>query len=398
MHATVSSKPSVAALAKEVLQLLTASCGADRLVGGAAKCVEGGNVARVKVAGLETLEALVESAESFCEARSNVKGLVQKVAQAVYESGKDKRVGTLGLKVLLKLRERNYEGTIGAILSLPNSYMARIKELARENDTDLNASISSFRIGNGTASKTKLKQVIAESPTSKRSPIKVNIIGNVVKVNEEVKETLSRRSLSKSPLKARAAGMLNGTPPKPTAKICKKCPLDLLLVVGRAYTPREVSIVLSEIFKALESNSAEFPWNKLMQPILRFVFNEAMFEPSGAFHSPAINLLRTLISLKADIISLHLHELLENMGKCYMLPKKMHVAVNSVCEMLGSKFTRSKVIRILSSMMLDKKPPVLQAFLRCLSVVVSTAKTHEIPIKSIIKPLFIVRGVLTTRQ
>ena len=382
VYTMLSNREVTASLSKEILQLLVSSYGADNLVFGFTKCIDSGNAVKVKLGGLNILNMLIDNSNTFCNNKTNTKSLVQKIGQVIKDNYKDKKMMSAALTILLKLKEKNYEATISSILSLPESYTNKIKELARENGNDLNLNISFY----GT-SKTKLK---AESP--KRSPIKVSIIGNTVEVNEEVKEMPIKRSLSRSPLKSRGARKLIDTPPKST-----KYPLDSLLIVDKTYTPEEINMTLNEISKALEVNSVDFPWKKLLQPMLCFIFNNAIFELSGEYQSYAFNLLKRLTRLKTSIVLPHLNELLEHIARCYILPKKIHVMINPISELIGTKFTHSKIIRLLSTMIITKKPPLLQACIRCLSVIVSTSQAHEIPIKILTQPLFIVNQLIRNR-
>ncbi len=359
------------------------------------------------------------------------------------------------LGVLLALRDKDYNTTIGCIVSAPDSQLIKVKALAHEYAKDLQENIESFRVNphetnTAASSKAPLASTVQKrkegsvdrSKVSSAKPSAAAKPGSAVKAplpkssqfrpgpaapaapaapaehekgpkqawaaeavaaEEEVKEQkdaakalapkkrFTKKSASPPPRVAAAVVAETVATPKMLPEV------EMITAALNAGKPRkvlaeEVGNVIGAVMKICGNKTLTEFWVKMMAKVVGFIFEHAIFVADEKLQEKGFYVLRGMVKNQGEAVGLHLESsVLENLAKCYIFPKKSWETVTALCDALVAKFGAKRIVEYLIRAIPVKEPPVLQAFIRCLSVVIKAAKgLGEVVPDALIKPLFIV--------
>ncbi len=161
------------------------------------------------------------------------------------------------------------------------------------------------------------------------------------RISVKATKVFHKKSASPPP-RAAAASPATGTQAHHATLSLEKINPDLqlvskLLVNEKSPSPEDVERMLKVLPKAATVPSRAF-WKKNMGRVVSFLFNAAIFVQDDRFHQTGFEILKALGKAQHEAIVAILGNVIENIGKCYIFPKKVWGQVDSVCDVFIQKF------------------------------------------------------------
>eukprot|EP00826_Nyctotherus_ovalis_P066412 TRINITY_DN9809_c0_g1_i3.p1 TRINITY_DN9809_c0_g1~~TRINITY_DN9809_c0_g1_i3.p1 ORF type:complete len:417 (-),score=98.34 TRINITY_DN9809_c0_g1_i3:310-1560(-) len=397
---TMSDKrESIANASNFLFQLMHTNYGSDVLMPSFIDCLDHSSLIRIKAGALEVMNMLIKESQDFFTSKDNVRLCIKKASQLINDNFKNKKIVLPALGVLLALRDKSYDTAIATILSLPEHQLAKVKALASEYAADLDENIASFEVSQCEPMvkikklKPKIKRKESNPENCKASlPRVVHRTPSKVKQGtdllEEVKAAPARKADRNIMIKVVDKGNSSKTL---SAKLMAETEqLNELLILDKTYTEDEVIQILDLLPKVIETKIEKAYWKKMILKALRFLFINAVFVADGDVQMRGLQMLEKLVYHHIELLSPHLNELLESLARAYTLPKKAWEILSCISESVADKFSRREVVPALVEMAVNTEPPLLQAFIRCVTAVVKTGSTCDSFADELVKFLYVV--------
>jgi len=350
-----SEKEPVSNISNFVFQLLETNYGSDKLIPYFIQCLDPPHLTRVKAGALEVLNILIKMSKNFFTHPENAKLCTQKVGAVIneYYNTKNSKILLPALGVLLALRDKNYEETISTILEFDNPLIFKIKEMSSQNAPDLESNMESF------ISRDPEKPII-----SKISPSHPKIPQKPYKTGEKDASINIIRGLASKKYSPDAF-----LPPDEELKDyikneAKVKNLNELLDEELVHTPEEIKTILETIQNEIKSTKN----NKDIYPkIIRFIFNNAIFGAEELLQNDGFAALNSLIENSKKYIENYLSDIISNLIKCYIFPKKSWEIIDKLFNKLCEIFTPTQIILEIIPAIKTEKQPILQNIIRTLT-------------------------------
>lgn len=386
-----SDKDTVTNHANFVLQLMETNYGADKLIPNFIKCLDQNYLARVKAGALEVLTMLIKNSSSCFLVDGNVRQCVQKVVQMACDYHKNSKILMPALGVILALRDKNYESTISTLLTLPESQLTKVRVLARENAPDLEDNMASFagreslggsKVTTGSPGKMPSPGRVSDPGSGlfvKHDP-RINVLKGISKPKQQQHPAVGEEEETKAQSKSPQGGDTNRLG-------------EMLASEEIQYTSEEIADRLQLIADAIQSGFRGEEDVPPTQALLRFIFNNAIYGAEEWLQETGfITLSRLVAGLPRPALESHLEDLVANLVKCYIFPRKVWEHVDELFKDLVDAFTAEKVVALLTQSVTAERPPLLQAVLRALTITIrNTSPTALMRVMPEIKePLLVV--------
>eukprot|EP00826_Nyctotherus_ovalis_P048654 TRINITY_DN5754_c0_g2_i1.p1 TRINITY_DN5754_c0_g2~~TRINITY_DN5754_c0_g2_i1.p1 ORF type:complete len:399 (-),score=56.35 TRINITY_DN5754_c0_g2_i1:81-1277(-) len=141
------------------------------------------------------------------------------------------------------------------------------------------------------------------------------------------------------------------------------------------HTCEEVSAQLRVIVNEVRTTVIDFD---VMSSIVQFIFNNSIYGTEEGLQKNGFDALLEIVEVLGVRLENCLGDIVINLIRCYIFPKKAWNAIDEVLKTLARIFTPTKIAAILIPTFKIFRSPMLQNSLKALSVIIKTIAVHEL--------------------
>ena len=173
-------------------------------------------------------------------------------------------------------------------------------------------------------------------------------------------------------------------------KLCNiKIPDEIFIIRNKKLSIKEILsndcdlsyIEIEEMIKNILSEiKLSYVDTKVMGRIVNFIINNSIYGAEEKLQVIGFNALLEIINTFNEKIENILDELITELSRCYLLPRKLWQTIDKIFSKLSHIFGTQKMISIIIPSINVMKPPMLQNVIRALISIIKTATNDELVI------------------